>query len=242
MLTRGKAQSAELPRRFYREAAAGPVDGGHGVLLDGRPVRTPQGLRMVLPTAALGALVAAEWESQGERIAIGDMPATRLAFTTLDAAANARAALADDVARWAGSDALCYFADRPDALVERELLHWGPVIDWAQTALELQLVRVTGVVHQPQPPETIAKVRALAAALDDFRLTGLAMAASLFGSAILALALERGELTGEAAFALSRLDEAFQEELWGVDAEAAERTARMGTEALMLERWFRALD
>ncbi len=241
MLTRGKAQSAELPRRFYAKASSGPVGAGHGVMLDGRPVRTPAGARLELPTAALAALLAAEWQAQGERIAMADMPATRLAFTTVDAVSVARDALAAEVGRWAGADALCYFADGPASLVERELLLWGPMLDWAGETLGLELVRVTGLVHQPQPPVTLQRATALALELDDYALAGLAMAAGLFGSAVLALALQRGRLGGEAALDLSRLDEAFQEEQWGVDAEAALRTARMRSEAVMLERWFQAM-
>ena len=78
--------------------------------------------------------------------------------------------------------------------------------------------------------------------VDDFTLAGLAFGVSLFGSAILTLALQRGWLTGEQAYALSLVDEAFQEEQWGVDEEAAERTARLYGEAAMLDRWFRSLS
>jgi chaperone required for assembly of F1-ATPase len=237
-----KSRSAGLPRRFYGEAAAGPVDAGFGVLLDGKPVRTPEGKRLVLPNAALASLLAQEWQTQAEHIAIPDMPATRLAFTVVDRTIAVHAALADEVANWAGSDALCYFAPGPDTLVERELLHWGPVLDWAHEALGLEFVRVTGVIHQPQPPATLERARALALPLDDFSLAGLAMAAGLFGSAVLAFALQRGQLDGQGALDISRVDEAFQEEQWGIDAEAAERTARMTREAAMLECWFRALD
>ena len=241
MLTRGKAQSAELPRRFYTKASAEPVGAGHGVMLDGRPVRTPAGMRLELPTTALAALLAAEWQAQGERIAMADMPATRLAFTTVDAVSAARDALAGEVGRWAGADALCYFAEGPALLVERELFRWGPMLDWAEETLGLALVRVTGLVHQPQPPATLQRATALALELDDYALAGLAMAAGLFGSAVLALALQRGRLGGEAALELSRLDEAFQQEQWGIDAEAAARTERMLSEAVMLEGWFQAL-
>jgi chaperone required for assembly of F1-ATPase len=96
-------------------------------------------------------------------------------------------------------------------------------------------------VHRAQPAETIARVREIALSLDDFQLAGFAFAVALFGSAVLGVALLRGWLGADAAFDLSRLDEAFQEERWGIDAEAAERTARLRGEARMLERWFRAL-
>ena len=239
MLT--KSQAAVLPRRFHKAAAAGAVEGGYGVLLDGRPVRTPAAAPYVLPTLALAAMSAAEWDAQGERIAFADMPITRLAFTAIDGVRLAHEAVAEEAARFAGSDVLCYFADGPEALVAREQAAWRPWLAWASEALDLHLIPVTGVLHQPQPEASLARARELAAAMDDFRLTGLAAAAGLFGSTVLALALERGELDGPAAFALSRLDELFQEELWGVDDEAAVRTARLAIEAEALDRWFKAL-
>ena len=242
MLTRGKSEAPTRPSRFYKTALARAADaGGFIVALDGRSVRTPGGAVLLLPTQALAELIAGEWAAQTDVIVIPKMPATRLAFTTVDLAPGARDGLADLAARFAASDLLCYFADAPEALLARETDHWGPMLTWAETALGLAFVRATGVVHQPQPPQTVEKVRALAAALDDFALTALAHAAGLFGSAILALALQRGELTGDAAFDLSRLDEAFQEERWGVDEDAAVRTAGLRADARMLERWFRSL-
>lgn len=231
----------DRPRRFYAAAKAGPADPGWGVLLDGRAARTPSGPRLVLPTKALAALLAEEWAAQGEAIDMGAMPATRLAFAAADRVARAREETAAEVGRYAGSDLLCYFADGPDALIARQTQRWGALLDWAREALDLEFHRTVGIIHRPQPPQTIAKVEALALALDDFALAGLAFAAGLFGSAILALALQRDQLDGAAAFDLSRLDEEFQEEKWGVDAEAAARRDHLAAEARMLDRWFQAL-
>ena len=118
---------------------------------------------------------------------------------------------------------------------------WLPLLDWADRTLGVRLAPVAGIIHKPQPPESLARIHALCAEADDFALAGLAYGAGLYGSAVLALAVFRGERDGEAAFDLSRLDEAFQEEQWGVDDEAAVRTARRRDEASMLERWFAAL-
>jgi chaperone required for assembly of F1-ATPase len=216
--------------------------GGFAVRLDGRTPRSPAGRGLVLPTEALAELVAQEWAAQGDNILPDTMPATRLAWTALGLAEpGARAAVVDRIADFAGADALCYFADGPAALLERQERHWGPVIGWAETALGAKFHRAQGIVHRPQPPSTIGRIRELAAAEDDFTLAGVMAAAALFSSAILALALRRGELTAEAAFALSRLDEAFQEERWGVDSEAAIRSDAMAAEAVTLQRWFEGL-
>lgn len=170
------------------------------------------------------------------------MHATRLANTAVEAVPAAREATAEAVVNFAGSDLVCYFATEPIGLAQRQAEQWGPLLDRARAELRLGFVRAAGIVHQAQPPETLAQVKALALELDDFALTGLAFGAALFGSAVLALALHRGWLAGEEAFDLSRLDEAWQEDQWGVDAEAAERTRRLRGEALMLDRWFRALE
>jgi chaperone required for assembly of F1-ATPase len=233
-------EPSDRPRRFYAEAKAGPAQGGFAVLLDGRTPRSPTGRPLILPTLGLAELVAQEWDAQAEEINPAAMPATRLAWTALEVIPVARAETAAEVARYAGSDGVCYFADGPAELVELEERRWGPVIGWAERALGVEFRRVQGVLHQPQPPATLARIEALAAAQSDFALAGLAFGAALFGSAILAFALRLGELTADAAFELSRLDETFQEERWGVDAEAAARAEALAKEAVMLERWFAA--
>ena len=147
----------------------------------------------------------------------------------------------DELVRYAGADLLCYFADHPESLLREETERWGPVLVWAETELGLRFVRASGHVHLPQSDETLAAVGRLARGLDDFTLGGLAQATGLFGSVVLALALQRDQLDGPAAFELSRLDEAFQERQWGVDDEAALRAAHLKAEAVALERWFSAL-
>jgi chaperone required for assembly of F1-ATPase len=208
-------------------------EGGFRVAWQGRPLRSPARRPLALPTAALADLVAEPSDTTPS-------PAQRLAFTAVDRIAETHEATADEVARFAGSDLLCYFAQAPEALVERQRVQWGRWLDWAHAELGLSLVRTWGIAHAAQPPETLARARALALELDDFSLTGLAAATSLFGSAVLAFALQRGALSGNAAFDLSRLDEAFQEERWGVDEDAAKRTAALAEEARLLDRWLRA--
>ena len=218
------------------------MEGGFAVLLDGRAPRSPTGRPLILPTLGLAQIVAEEWDAQAEEINPAAMPATRLAWTALEVVPDARAETAAEVAHFAGSDGVCYFADGPAELVELEERRWGPVIEWAEQALGIELRRVQGVVHQPQPAATLVRIEALAAGESDFVLAGLAFGTALFGSAILAFALRLRELTADAAFELSRLDESFQEERWGVDAEAAARADAMAGEAVMLERWFAALE
>ena len=233
-------RSSERHRRFYATADIAPADGGFAVTLDGRTPRSPEGVALVLPTAGLAQLVAEEWAAQVGEIEPATMPATRLAWTAIAYAADQRRVRppAARMAAFAGSDLLCYFAEGPAPLVRRQEQQWPPMIAWAEDALQVRFIRARGIVHQPQPGATIARVEALAAEEDAFTLAALSAAAALYGSAILAFALRHGELTGEEALNRSRVDAIFQEEQWGVDAEAAARVASMAREATMLERWF----
>ncbi|MDI1281675.1 ATP12 family chaperone protein [Brevundimonas sp.] len=238
---KGFRESEERLKRFWKAVDVAADGDGWAVRLDGRVPKTPAHARMILPTEAAARLVAADWAGQGEFIDPATMPATRLAATAIDRVSQVREAVADEIAAFAGSDCLCYLAEAPASLVSEQAQAWGPWRDWAARTHGITLEVAQGIIHRPQAPESIARTRALALALDDFALTGLATAVPLLGSAVLGLALQQGEIGGAAAFELSRIDEIFQERQWGVDDEAAERTAARRAEAELLERWFRAL-
>ncbi len=231
----------EKPRRFYQLASIRSESGGFAVVLDGRLAKTPAGAPLVAPTESLAQLLVAEWTAQTDQIDFSAMPATRLAFTAIDRTGAAHDAVAAEMSKLIGADLLCYFADGPDGLIARQEREWGPWLAWAERTLGLVLIRAKGVSHQLQPTETLAKATALAAAEDDFTLSGLVFAGGLYGSAVLAFAARARALSAEAAFDLSRLDEAFQEERWGVDYEAAARTENLRRDARMIGDWFAAL-
>lgn len=238
---RGFHEPQEKPRRFYKVVTVEQSEAGASVRLDGREVRTPGGARFTLPTIALAEQIAEEWRAQGETIELAGMHATRLANTAIDSIPSAREATAAAMAQYAGSDLTCYFAESPAGLAERQAAAWEPVLVRAERELKLPFVRACGIVHQAQPQASLERVRALALELDDFRLAGLAFGAALFGSTVLAVAAQRRWLSAEEAFERSRIDEAWQEERWGTDEEAAERTECLRLEARMLEQWFHNL-
>lgn len=238
---RGFREPEDRIRRFWTAVEVARDSDGWRVLLDGRPPRTPAGAILALPTEAAARLVAEEWVAQDEHVSPAAMPATRLVSTAIDRIGRAREAVADEVAAYAGSDVLCYLAEAPVALAEQQARAWTPWRDWAARELAVELIPVEGVIHRSQAPEALARVRELALALDDFSLTGLAALTPLLGSAVLALAVTRGALSGAEAFDLSRIDEVFQESHWGVDAESALRADARRDEAVLLDRWLRSL-
>lgn len=229
------------PKRFWRDVAVADVTTGFAVNLDGRPIKTPAGETVVLPNGKLAQSVAHEWSAVGEHLDYEDMPLTRLAFAAIDRMPAVQAETVAEVRRYSETDLLCYPSEYPQALTERENAVWAPLLAWASNALELDFEPNRSLMHRPQPPATLDRIAALVAAMTPFEQAGLMAAIPLLGSVVLALALWRGRLTGEAAFAASRIGEDFQAETWGRDAEAAARAETMKKQASSLELWFDAL-
>ena len=234
-------ESLKPPKRFYLGVDVAATDDGFAVRLDDRNARTPAGRALAVPTEALARLVADEWQAQAEVIVMTTMPATRLAFTTIDNIVGQEAAFAALVGECAAHDSICYLADAPQALVERQQAAWTPLLGWAREELALKFETTAGIVHRDQPAATLAAVETLALARGAFALAGLVLAAQTLGSAILALALMRGRVDGPQAVAAALLDELFQAEQWGEDVEARARRRAIEVEAAMLQHWFAAL-
>lgn len=215
-----------LPKRFYKAASVAPTDDGFAVHLDGKPVRTPGKALLVLPTERAATLVADEFAAQGETIDPVTMPVMRLVNTAIDGVASDPQAVLEDILRFASSDLLCYRADTPQGLVDRQNEHWNPIIDWARSALGARFHLAEGVIHVEQPRESIAVLGVhLAQRADPLRLASIHVMTSLTGSALLALAVDFGELDSEAAWVAGHVDEDWQIEHWGHDAEAVARRA-----------------
>ncbi len=216
-------------RRFYKSVDVREAEsGGFELMLDGRAARTPGRNRLAAAGRALMERVAEEWERQAETLDPADMPLTRLLNSAVDGVARTMDETRGDIARYAGSDLICYRAEAPEALAERQRLAFDPVLAWAAEIFGARFNLAAGIVHVAQPPEALAAVSAALDAVDDpARLAALSAITSLTGSALIALAVARGFLTPEEAWAAAHIDEDFQNEQWGVDTEAkARRDAR----------------
>lgn len=217
-------------KRFYKDVSFGPVEGGFGVLLDGRPVRTPGKNLLALPTENLAAAIAAEWRGQGDEIIATSMPLLRLANSVIDGVTEKRDEVVDAVMRFADNDLLCYRAHQPPDLVARQSAGWDPWLDWARRRHGANMTLAAGFNHVDQTPDALMALRQAAAELDSFALGALHVIASITGSLVLALAVADGAANGAQVFALSRIDETYQAEKWGEDAEAAKRAAALAHE------------
>ncbi|MFZ3034266.1 MAG: ATP12 family protein [Parvibaculum sp.] len=219
----GQNPFRNLPKRFYKEASVEPRDGGYAVLLDGKGVKTPARTPLVLPSHALAQAVADEWARQGERIDPRSMWFTKLANTAIDRVTPRRDAVVDELAAFSNADLICYMANHPIGLAQRQAAHWSPLIIWAEEALGASLRVTPGLMHVPQEKPTLAALRAAIEAASDFELAGLHNAVTLTGSTVIGLALLHGRLTVEQAFEAAHVDEAWQVYLSGEDEDEAAR-------------------
>lgn len=210
-------------RRIYKTVSVGEEGGQHRLLLDGKPARTPLKRILETPHRALMEAVAAEWDAQVEHIHPERMPMTRLLATALDRIAGNSEMVVGELMGHVHADLLCYRADHPPALAQRQRAAWQPVLDWIKAAHGFELLPVEGVMPQEQAPGTVAAMRAAILALDTDRLTAFQAAAAAAGSLALALALVHGRITTVQVFAAATLDEAYQIETWGDDPLARER-------------------
>ncbi|TCP35450.1 ATP12 family protein [Sphingomonas sp. BK235] len=209
-------------RRFWQQVA---IDADGGILLDDRPVRTPGRVALALPRAALAEAVAAEWREVGETLDPRAMPLTGLANAAIDRIATAPRDFAAGLARYAETDLLCYRADAPVPLVERQAAAWDPLLAWAARRYDVHFTLVAGVMHRPQPAATVARLSEAVASRDAFALAALSPLVTITGTLVGALALAERATDAEALWTAATVDEAWQAEQWGEDPLAVAATA-----------------
>ncbi len=207
-------------RRFWKTADIRPQGEGWEVVLDGRPLRTPGKLPLILPTEALARAIAAEWDAQTDVIDPNRMPLTRAANSAVEKVTPQFHDVTSMLGDYGGTDLLSYRASEPEALTRMQAVGWDPLIDWAATELRAPLRITHGVIPVPQDPAVLLKLQAEIASLDAFALTALHDLVTLPGSLSLGLAVLRGRLDAETVCKLARIDEEFQADRWGRDEDA----------------------
>ncbi|MEM1376404.1 MAG: ATP12 family protein [Pseudomonadota bacterium] len=216
-----QASKTPLPKRFYKVVTVSEADDGFAVELDGRAVKTPGRNPVVLATQSAARMLADEFDAQAEELDPKAMPVYRLLNTALDGVATDPQAVAEDIIRFSGTDLLCYRADGPEKLVERQSEAWDPVLDWIASKIGSRFILAEGVMHVSQPKAATAGFGVLVnQASDPIQLAGLHSMTTLTGSALLAYAVYAEELSAAEAWAAAHVDEDFNIEQWGDDAEA----------------------
>jgi chaperone required for assembly of F1-ATPase len=237
-----EAMRAPLPRRFYREVDVVALDGQYGIHLDQKPVKTPAKRTLALPTQAAAELAATEFRAQEKLVDPLTMPVTRIANTTIDGVADNLQAVIEDIVKFAASDLLCYRADSPAALVEREAQAWDPLLDWMRDSFGANFILVEGVMPAAQPREAVAAfANRLRVHGEPYRIACIHTLTSLTGSAIAALAIAESFADAQDVWQAAHVDEDWNIEQWGQDEQAAERRDLRHGEFMAATNLLRAL-
>jgi chaperone required for assembly of F1-ATPase len=215
---------SELPARFYEQVSVIAANGGYGVALDGKLIKTPKGEDFILPNRELAARIAAEWDAQKPVVDAGSMPLTVLTTTAIDKVRGNEEKIANKIASYAGTDLLCYRSYDPKSLAQRQRDSWDPLLDWLAHEFGARLVIVEGVNYTPQPKLAIDRILQELRQHDEFGLAAIYSATKLTGSAVLALALAHNRLSAVETWELAKVDENWQAENWGKDAEASKNS------------------
>jgi chaperone required for assembly of F1-ATPase len=213
-------------KRFWKDVAVEEADGGWRITLDGRPIRTQGGQPQAVPSRPLAEAMAGEWRAQGEEVDPQAFPLRDLADFAIDHVANDRVGTIDKLLAYAETDTLCYRADPDEPLYRRQRELWEPLLSAVEQRHGVKLERVSGVIHRPQPPETIERLRAVLERQDDFTLSALSTLAPLAASLTIALTALQAGADSAALFAAANCEQDWQAELWGWDALAEQARAR----------------
>ena len=229
-----------LRKRFYKQATVFADTANINIHLDGKPIKTPGGENLTVQNFHVGALVADEWNRQKHKIDPQTMPVTRLINTAIDGVLKDMQPVKDDIIKFAGSDLLCYRADSPEGLVANQQKLWEPLIEWAKNSLGAPFLVQTGIVHVSQPGESLGAFGRQVNLIDDpVLLTALHSLTAISGSAIIALALYKGEIDLAHGWCAAHVDEDWQISQWGEDSEAetfrATRKLEFGAAMRLLE-------
>ncbi len=213
-------------KRFWTDTTVAPAGNGFEVLLDGRRVKTPAKTPLIVPTQNLANEIAAEWDAQEDKIDPLSMPFTRSANAAIDKVTPQHSEVSDLIAAYGENDLLCYRADGPDGLIQRQQAEWDPILEWGKDTLGVSLIVTQGVMHVEQPANSVATLKTLVQDQSPFALTALHDLVSISGSLIIGLAAQKNAFDLTRLWAASRVDELWQIEQWGEDEEATEHAEK----------------
>jgi chaperone required for assembly of F1-ATPase len=223
-------------KRFWGNAHVVAVEGGYTVTLDKRPLKTPLKRALIVPSEALAAEIAAEWQAIEGKVEHSKMPYTQFAHAGIDQAADERAEIIAKTALYGETDLLCYRAATPQELAQRQAKAWDPLLQWSAEALGAPLKTTAGIMHVAQPETSLKALTAHVQPFESFALKALYDWVTISGSLLIGLAVAKGRLSAAEGWGLSRVDENWQEEQWGVDDEAKALADSKRDTFLLVER------
>lgn len=213
-------------KRVYQHVDTTAREGGFVVVLDGsKALRSPGGNTLTLPTDAMAAAIAKEWEGQGDEIDPESLRLTKLAGRAADLTSEDRARIESGLVAYIETDLICYRADHPADLVACQAAAWDPLIRWARQRFSEVPEVTTGVVPIVVESSVVACYSGIVAKFGTYELVAVQEAAAITGSLIIGLAVFEREVDNDAAWKACQVDDAHRIQRWGDDPEDASAQA-----------------
>lgn len=209
-----------VKKRFWKEVFVSELEGGFGVALDDKPIKTPAKNILLVPTYELATFVADEWINVGEEINPQTLRFTKLCNASIDSMPDKFEAVVEMLSDYADTDLLCHKSESPEGLVLRQTRIWDPVLTWVEQKHGLKFNQTVGILPVAQPPETREVLKSWLNSLNKFEMMACHDLTVMSGSIIVAKAVCDNYLSASEAWEVSRVDEDWQTEQWGVDEEA----------------------
>lgn len=227
-------------KRFYDTVGIRQTDGGWQVVLDGRGLKTVKAAQQIVPTRALAEHLAAEWDSQGEKLDPATFPMRDMADYAIDVVTQTNAEIAASTVRYGDTDTLLYRADPDQPLYKRQIEIWEPIVTAFEAREAITLTRISGILHQPQSSAALDHLRSRLEAQTPFALAGMEAMASLAASLIIALEAAQGHGDPSNLWQAASLEEEWQADQWGRDEEAEERREKRMRDFLTAQKFVEA--
>ena len=226
-------------KRFYKKVEVSSTHEGFLITLDTKALLSPGKSKLVLPTKALADAIADEWGNQATNIIPSTMPFMTLSATAIDRVRPKPNDTIDEILNFLQTDLLCYRAEEPEALVLEQDQLWKPLLDWCEGLLGSAFNVTSGIMPVMQTPKLISSAQKILESYNEFELLGLHQFTSISGSAVIGLSLLEHQIELEAACQAAFVDDYFQINNWGEDAEASLRIANRRREMLEIKEFLK---
>lgn len=204
-------------KRFYTLVHADPHEGGFGIFLDGRPVRTRMGNVLCAPNRAVADEIVREWSSQTDEIVPDTMPFTQILNTRLDRVSAGRKAMTEAILKYLDTDMVCYLTAEPEDLHQRQKREWSRFTNWFSGAFGQPLNMTTELRAVAQPEAVKISVREKVESLDDNTFTILQWVTAIAGSVVMALSFIEGASGAAEILSARFVEEDYKESLYNAD-------------------------
>jgi len=216
-------------------------DNLYKIMQNNKQLKTPAGNNYSMKQEKLAKEIAKEWQSQKNKIIPSTMPLTQLMATALDIIKKDRKKIQKNLASYIPTELLCYKAQKPETLVEKQNTIWNEYLKWCENKFNISFKTSTGITPIEQKEKTISKITTAIKEYDDFALSALSCATDCTGSIVLGLALIEQFKPASDIFEACEIDVTDQAIRWGEDPVTKEKHKSMLFELNACEKWVELL-